>query len=87
MPVRCASRAVADVADEVVLLDPTPLRRTAAEGLGLTALDPDRGDVAVALKSRWQRGPGDRGADVVFQCRGPAPPWRWPCGCCARRAR
>ena len=58
-------------ADEVVLLDPTPLRRAAAEGLGLTALDPDRGDAAiVALKSRWRRGPGDRGADVVFQCRG-----------------
>ena len=57
-------------ADEVVVLDPTPLRRAAAEGLGLTALDPDRGDVAVALKSRWRRGAGDRGADVVFQCRG-----------------
>ena len=57
-------------ADEVVLLDPTPLRRAAAEGLGLTALDPDQGDVAVALKSRWRRGAGDRGADVVFQCRG-----------------
>ena len=52
------------------MLDPTPLRRAAAEGLGLTALDPDRGDVAVALKSRWRRAPGDRGADVVFQCRG-----------------
>ena len=52
------------------MLDPTPLRRAAAEGLGLTALDPDRGDVAVALKSRWRRGAGDRGADVVFQCRG-----------------
>lgn len=57
-------------ADEVVVLDPTPLRRAAAEGLGLTALDPDLGDVAVALKSRWRRGLGDRGADVVFQCRG-----------------
>jgi threonine dehydrogenase-like Zn-dependent dehydrogenase len=57
-------------AEEVVVLDPTPHRRAAAEGLGLTALDPDRGDVAVALKSRWRRGAGDRGADVVFQCRG-----------------
>jgi threonine dehydrogenase-like Zn-dependent dehydrogenase len=57
-------------AAEVVLLDPTPLRRAAAEGLGLTALDPDEGDIAVALKSRWRRGAGDRGADVVFQCRG-----------------
>lgn len=57
-------------ADEVVVLDPTPMRRAAAEGLGLAALDPDRDDAAVALKSRWRRGPGDRGADVVFQCRG-----------------
>ena len=57
-------------AAEVVVLDPTAHRRAAAEGLGLTALDPDEGDVAVALKSRWRRGAGDRGADVVFQCRG-----------------
>ena len=57
-------------AEEVVVLDPTAHRRAAAEGLGLTALDPDEGDVAVALKSRWRRGAGDRGADVVFQCRG-----------------
>jgi threonine dehydrogenase-like Zn-dependent dehydrogenase len=57
-------------AEEVVVVDPTPLRREAAENLGLTALDPDAGDVAVALKSRWRRGPGDRGADLVFQCRG-----------------
>ena len=57
-------------AEEVVVLDPTPQRRAAAEGLGLTTLDPDTGDPAVALKTRWRRGPGDRGADVVFQCRG-----------------
>jgi threonine dehydrogenase-like Zn-dependent dehydrogenase len=57
-------------ADEVIVLDPTPVRRAAAEGLGLAALDPERGDAAVELKSRWRRGTGDRGADVVFQCRG-----------------
>jgi NADPH:quinone reductase-like Zn-dependent oxidoreductase len=57
-------------AAEVVVLDPTAVRRAAAEGLGLTALDPDAADVAVTLKSRWRRGAGDRGADVVFQCRG-----------------
>ena len=62
--------AQAHGAEEVVVVDPTPMRRTAAEGLGLTALDPDAGDVAVALKTRWRRGAGDRGADVVFQCRG-----------------
>jgi hypothetical protein len=57
-------------AAEVVLLDPTPQRRAAAEGLGLEAIDPDRTDPAVLLKTRWRHGPGDRGADVVFQCRG-----------------
>jgi threonine dehydrogenase-like Zn-dependent dehydrogenase len=57
-------------AEEVVVLDPTPHRRAAAEGLGLAALDPDASDVALALKTRWRRGAGDRGADVVFQCRG-----------------
>ena len=57
-------------AEAVVVLDPTPRRRAAAERLGLDALDPDAADPAVMLKSRWRRGPGDRGADVVFQCRG-----------------
>ena len=57
-------------AAEVVVLDPTPQRRAAAEQLGLRALDPDNGDPAVALKSRWRHTTGDRGADVVFQCRG-----------------
>ncbi len=57
-------------AAEVVVLDPTPHRRAAAEGLGLAALDPEVGDVAVGLKARWRRGTGDRGADLVFQCRG-----------------
>jgi NADPH:quinone reductase-like Zn-dependent oxidoreductase len=57
-------------AEEVVVLDPTPLRRAAAENLGLAALDPDAADPALALKARWRRGAGDRGADVVFQCRG-----------------
>ena len=57
-------------AEEVVVVDPTPRRRAAADGLGLAALDPDAGDPAVTLKTRWRRGPGDRGADLVFQCRG-----------------
>lgn len=59
-------------AAEVIVLDPTPQRRDAATGLGLDVLDPDDGDAAVTLKSRWRHGPGDRGADVVFQCRGRA---------------
>ncbi|NMH99788.1 zinc-binding alcohol dehydrogenase [Pseudonocardia sp. K10HN5] len=57
-------------AAEVVVLDPTPARRAAAEGLGLEGLDPDATDPAVLLKTRWRHGPGDRGADVVLQCRG-----------------
>jgi threonine dehydrogenase-like Zn-dependent dehydrogenase len=57
-------------AAEVVVLDPTPQRRAAAEGLGLAALDPQARDPAVLLKTRWRHGPRDRGADVVFQCRG-----------------
>lgn len=57
-------------AAETVLVDPTPRRRAAAEAFGFEALDPDAGDVAVELKTRWRHGPGDRGADVVFQCRG-----------------
>jgi threonine dehydrogenase-like Zn-dependent dehydrogenase len=58
-------------AESVVVLDPDPRRRAAAEAMGLEALDPDGPpDVAVTLKTRWRHGAADRGADVVFQCRG-----------------
>jgi Zinc-binding dehydrogenase len=57
-------------ARSVVVLDPTPERRAAAQHLGLDVLDPDAGDPAVILKTRWRHAPADRGADVVFQCRG-----------------
>ncbi|MFG3697183.1 zinc-binding alcohol dehydrogenase [Micromonospora sp. NPDC047620] len=59
-------------AASVVVLDPTPQRRAVAEALGLETLDPEADDPAVVLKTRWAHGPGDRGADVVFQCRGQA---------------
>ncbi|MGH3788424.1 MAG: zinc-dependent alcohol dehydrogenase [Pseudonocardiaceae bacterium] len=59
-------------AQEVVIIEPTDDRRCVAEALGLAVLDPDADDVAVLLKTRWRHGPGDRGADVVFQCRGQA---------------
>ncbi|TDC60190.1 zinc-binding alcohol dehydrogenase [Micromonospora sp. KC207] len=59
-------------AASVVVLDPTPQRRGVAEALGLDTLDPDAGDPAVVLKTRWNHAAGDRGADVVFQCRGQA---------------
>ncbi|MEV4387854.1 zinc-binding alcohol dehydrogenase [Micromonospora sp. NPDC049580] len=57
-------------AASVVVLDPTPRRREVAEALGLETLDPDADDPAVVLKTRWAHAAGDRGADVVFQCRG-----------------
>jgi threonine dehydrogenase-like Zn-dependent dehydrogenase len=56
-------------AAEVVVVDPTPERRAAAAGLGLTAVD-DGPDLARDLKQRWRHGPADHGADIVFQCRG-----------------
>lgn len=59
-------------AASVVVLDPTPQRRQVAEALGLETLDPDADDPAVVLKTRWAHSAGDRGADVVFQCRGQA---------------
>jgi threonine dehydrogenase-like Zn-dependent dehydrogenase len=57
-------------AASVVVLDPTPQRRAVAEALGLETLDPEADDPAVVLKTRWAHHAGDRGADVVFQCRG-----------------
>ncbi|PZM98077.1 MAG: zinc-binding alcohol dehydrogenase [Actinobacteria bacterium] len=60
-------------AASVLVLDPTPRRRAVAEALGLDTLDPSAEDPAVVVKSRWRHGRDDRGADVVFQCRGQ--PW------------
>ncbi|HEX8631261.1 MAG TPA: zinc-binding alcohol dehydrogenase [Catenuloplanes sp.] len=57
-------------AASVVVLDPTPQRRAVAEALGLETLDPEAEDPAVILKTRWRHTADDRGADVVFQCRG-----------------
>jgi len=59
-------------AASVVVLDSIPQRRAVAEALGLETVDPDADDPAEALKTRWRHGPQDRGADVVFQCRGQA---------------
>jgi threonine dehydrogenase-like Zn-dependent dehydrogenase len=64
--------AVRNGAESVLVLDETSRRRAVAEALGCAVLDPAAGDPAVAVKTRWRRGPGDRGADVVFQCRGQA---------------
>jgi threonine dehydrogenase-like Zn-dependent dehydrogenase len=60
-------------AASVMILDPTAQRRAAAGALGFESLDPEgREDVAAILKTRWRHASGDRGADVVFQCRGQA---------------
>ena len=60
-------------AASVVVVDPTPARRAVAAALGFEVLDPDGDeDPAVVLKTRWRHAAGDRGADVVFQCRGQA---------------
>ena len=48
-----------------------PARRRVAERLGLQTLGIEDADPAVILKTRWRHA-GDRGADVVFQCRGQA---------------
>ena len=60
-------------AAEVALADPDPPRLAAAEGLRLLPVADD-GASAVErwCTSRWRSGPGDSGADIVFQCRGRA---------------
>ena len=58
-------------AASVVVLDPTPQRLTVAAALGLDTAD-SSADPAPALKTAWRHAAGDRGADVVFQCRGQA---------------
>jgi threonine dehydrogenase-like Zn-dependent dehydrogenase len=56
-------------AQEVVVVDADERRRDLAEAFGLQALDA-ADDPGLTLKTRWRHGPGDHGADVVFQCRG-----------------
>lgn len=58
-------------AAEVVVVDGTPERLRIARALGVRTLSL-ADDPAVVLKRRWRHGVHDRGADVVFQCRGRA---------------
>jgi threonine dehydrogenase-like Zn-dependent dehydrogenase len=53
----------------VAVADPDPLRLGAAAGLGLDVVDPAV-EASQWCKDRWVHGSRDRGADVVFQCRG-----------------
>jgi threonine dehydrogenase-like Zn-dependent dehydrogenase len=57
-------------AAEVVVADPTPERLAVAEELGLGVANTSRDDIGSWAKRRWRHAAGDRGADVVFQCRG-----------------
>lgn len=57
-------------AADVVIADRTPQRLDAARGLGLEAIDDGDGRLWERVKRRWRHGVADRGADVVFQCRG-----------------
>ncbi|MBA9004983.1 zinc-dependent alcohol dehydrogenase [Thermomonospora cellulosilytica] len=57
-------------AAEVVVVDRTPERLDRAARLGLDVLDMDAADPALKVKTRWRHAHQDRGADVVFQCRG-----------------
>jgi threonine dehydrogenase-like Zn-dependent dehydrogenase len=58
-------------AASVVVLDPTPQRLAVAAALGLETMD-SSDDPAPTLKTAWRHTADDRGADVVFQCRGQA---------------
>jgi threonine dehydrogenase-like Zn-dependent dehydrogenase len=67
-------------AAEVAIADRTPARLTAAAALGLTPVDDD--EAWRWVKERWRHGRGDRGADVVFQCRGQARALAGALKCC-----
>ncbi len=59
-------------ADDVALADPDPHRIAVAEALGIQTVDERRTETWRWCKQRWVHAPGDRGADVAFQCRGRA---------------
>jgi threonine dehydrogenase-like Zn-dependent dehydrogenase len=54
----------------VAVADGTPERLAAVGALGLEAVDERRVEAWQWCKQQWRHGVGDRGADVVFQCRG-----------------
>jgi threonine dehydrogenase-like Zn-dependent dehydrogenase len=62
--------AVQHGAAQVAVADRTPQRLEAARGLGMIPVDENEVEAWRWCKERWHYGPRDRGADVVFQCRG-----------------
>lgn len=65
LALQCGARSVA-------VADPDPARLAAAAGLGAEVVDERSNEVWRWSKERWAHGPADRGADLVFQCRGRA---------------
>ena len=59
-------------AANVAVADFSPARLEAAQALGFSAIDQTQFEVWRYCKERWHHGLNDRGADVVFQCRGQA---------------
>jgi threonine dehydrogenase-like Zn-dependent dehydrogenase len=59
-------------AHAVALADPDPQRLTVAAALGIDTIDSGEDGAWRWCKERWAHGVGDRGADLVFQCRGRA---------------
>ena len=57
-------------AREVALADPDPQRLAVAAALGLQVIDEHSTQPWRWCKERWVHAPADRGADIVFQCRG-----------------
>jgi threonine dehydrogenase-like Zn-dependent dehydrogenase len=55
----------------VAVVDASESRLAAARSLGLEAV-PERPETWERLKEKWAHGTADRGADLVFQCRGRA---------------
>lgn len=62
--------AVRHGAAAVTVAEPSPERRAVAAALGLETVDDADGQAWPEVKQRWHHGPGDAGADLVFQCRG-----------------
>ena len=63
--------AVHNGAREVALADPDARRLRTAAAVGIQTID-GASEPWRWCKERWVHGPGDRGADLVFQCRGRA---------------
>jgi threonine dehydrogenase-like Zn-dependent dehydrogenase len=57
-------------ARDVLVADPDPTRLAIARALGLDVVDESSARPWQVCKQRWVHGPGDRGADLVLQCRG-----------------